>query len=226
MTRDALNRQMSHIQDELLILGSMVEQAMISAVDTLKARNTAAARELFEQDQAINDKRFAIENAILILMATQQPMARDLRKLAAMLEVNTELERMGDYAKGIDKVTRRLGDVEVNMPTFEITKMAELSVNMLHRALTAFISENTSEALTIPKDDDQVDQLFNNAYTRIVNDMISHPETIDQVNSIMWVIHNIERMADRVTNICERTVFIATGELFDMDGMDEEDADM
>ncbi len=214
MTRDALNRQMSHIQDELLILGSMVEQAMISAVDTLKARNTAAARELFEQDQAINDKRFAIENAILILMATQQPMARDLRKLAAMLEVNTELERMGDYAKGIDKVTRRLGDVEVNMPTFEITKMAELSVNMLHRALTAFISENTSEAL------------FNNAYTRIVNDMISHPETIDQVNSIMWVIHNIERMADRVTNICERTVFIATGELFDMDGMDEEDADM
>ncbi len=226
MTRDALNRQMGNIQDELLLLGSMVEQAMMSAVDTLKARNTTSARELFEQDQVINDKRFAIENAILILMATQQPMARDLRKLAAMLEVNTELERMGDYAKGIDKVTMRLGSGEVNMPTFEITKMAELSVNMLHRALTAFISENTSEALVIPREDDQVDTLFNNAYTRIVNDMISHPETIDQVNSIMWVIHNIERMADRVTNICERTVFIATGELFDMDSMDEEDADM
>jgi phosphate transport system protein len=226
MTRTTLNRQMVHIQDELLILGSMVEQAMISAVDSLKTRDTAAAKQLFQQDQIINEKRFAIENAILTLMATQQPMARDLRTLAAMLEVNTELERMGDYAKGVAKVTMLLGDAEANMPTFEITKMAEMAVSMLHRALTAFIDENTSLALSIPKEDDQIDELFNTAYKKIVNEMINHPETIDQVNLMLWVIHNIERMADRVTNICERTVFIATGELFDMDGMDEEDANI
>ncbi len=226
MTRTTLNRQMVHIQDELLILGSMVEQAMISAVDTLKARDTAAAKQIFQQDQIINEKRFAIENAILTLMATQQPMARDLRTLAAMLEVNTELERMGDYGKGIAKVTMLLGNAQANMPTFEITKMTELAVSMLHRALTAFIDENTSLALSIPKEDDQIDELFNSAYKKIVDDMITHPETIDQVNLMMWVIHNLERMADRVTNICERTVFIATGELFDMDGMDEEDANI
>lgn len=226
MTRTILNRQMVHIQDELLILGSMVEQAMMSAVNSLKSRDVAAARQLFEQDQVINEKRFAIENAILTLMATQQPMARDLRTLAAMLEVNTELERMGDYAKGIAKVTMLLGDAETSMPTFEITKMTELAVSMLHRALTAFIDENTSLALAIPKEDDQVDELFNTAYRKIVNDMISHPDSIDQVNMMLWVIHNIERMADRVTNICERTVFITTGELFDMDGMDEDDANI
>jgi phosphate transport system protein len=226
MTRDTLNRQMSNIQDELLILGSMVEQAMVAAVDSLKIHNTTAAKDIFENDQVINDKRFAIENAILILMATQQPMARDLRKMAAMLEVNTELERMGDYAKGIAKVNMRLGSADINIPSFEITKMAELSVDMLHRALSAFISEDTSEALKIPKEDDQIDNLFNNAYTHIVNEMISHPETIDQMNLMMWVIHNLERMADRVTNICERTVFIATGELFEMDGMDEDDANI
>lgn len=226
MTRDTLNRQMSNIQDELLILGSMVEQAMTAAVDALKARNIAAAKDIFEKDQIINDKRFAIENAILILMATQQPMARDLRKMAAMLEVNTELERMGDYAKGIAKVNMRLGGAEINVPTFEVTKMAELCVNMLHRALSAFISENTSEALKIPKEDDQIDNLFNSAYTHIVNEMINHPDTIDQMNLMMWVIHNLERMADRVTNICERTVFIATGELFEMDGMEEDDANI
>lgn len=226
MTRTTLIRQMNNIQDELLILGSMVEQAMISAVDALKRRDTVAAKEIFEQDQVINEKRFAIENAILTLMATQQPMARDLRTLAAMLEVNTELERMGDYGKGIGKVTRLLGDAQVNIPIFEISKMAELTVSMLHRALTAFIEENTNLALAIPKEDDQIDELFNSAYKKIVNEMITHPETIDQVNLMMWVIHNLERMADRVTNICERTVFIATGELFDMDGMDEEDVNI
>jgi len=226
MPRTTLNRQMVNIQDELLVLGSMVEQAVIQAVDALKARDVASAKQIFENDQIINEKRFAIENAILTLMATQQPMARDLRTLAAMLEVNTELERMGDYGKGIAKVTFLLGDAEAKMPTFEITKMTEMVVSMLHRALSAFIEENTKLAVAIPREDDQVDDLFNTAYKKIVSDMISRPETIDQVSLMLWVIHNLERMADRVTNICERTVFIATGELFDMDGMDEEDVNI
>jgi len=223
MPRDTLNRQMNLIQDEILILGSMVEQAMLSAVEALKKRDAKAAKAIFLQDQVINEKRFAIENAIIILMATQQPMARDLRQMAAMLEVSTELERMGDYAKGVAKVNMLLGEKEVYMPVAEIDKMAEIAVNMLHRALGAFISEDTSLALAIPPDDDLVDELFNTAYNKIVQDMIANPNTIDQTNFIMWVIHNIERMADRVTNICERTVFITTGELFEVDGMDEDD---
>ncbi len=226
MPRDTLNRQMNHIQDEILVLGSMVEQAMLSAVDALKKHDRKAAKMIFEQDQIINEKRFAIENAIIILMATQQPMARDLRNLAAMLEVNSELERIGDYAKGVSKVVLLLGDKEVFMPTAEINQMAEKAVNMLHRALSAFIDENVNLALAIPPEDNEVDALFNQAYHKIVNSMVENPVNIDQTNYMMWVIHNLERMADRVTNICERTVFIATGELFEVDGMDEEDQDI
>lgn len=226
MPRDTLNRQMNHIQDEILVLGSMVEQAMLSAVDALKKHDRKAAKTIFEQDQIINEKRFAIENAIIILMATQQPMARDLRNLAAMLEVNSELERIGDYAKGVSKVVLLLGDKEVFMPTAEINQMAEKAVSMLHRALSAFIDENVNLALAIPPEDNEVDALFNQAYHKIVNSMVENPVNIDQTNYMMWVIHNLERMADRVTNICERTVFIATGELFEVDGMDEEDQDI
>jgi len=223
MPRNVLNKQLNMVQDEILLLGSMVEQAMINAVKTLKTHDIKQAKAVFEQDQTINEKRFAIENAILILMATQQPMARDLRTLAALLEVNTELERMGDYAKGIAKVTIRMGETEVNMPMLEIDQMTELAVDMLHRALGAFIEENANVAYAIPKEDDRIDQLFNTAYTKILKEMVANPETIDTVNLALWVIHNLERMADRVSNICERTVFIATGELFEMDTMDEDD---
>jgi len=226
MPRDTLIRQINQIQDEILILGSMVEQATLSAVQALKNRDTQLAHEIFEQDQVINEKRFAIENAIITLMATQQPMARDLRGMTAMLEVNTELERMGDYAKGIAKVVTRLGKGEVVIPIQEIEKMAEIAVSMLHRALGAFISENSSQALAIPKEDDQVDELFNQAYRKIIEAMIANPNLIDHTNLMLWVIHNLERLADRVTNICERTVFSATGELFEIDGMDEDDANV
>jgi phosphate transport system protein len=211
------------VQDEILILGSMVEQATMAAVETLKTRNIREAKQVFEQDQVINEKRFAIENAILIVIATQQPMARDLRTLAALLEVNTELERMGDYAKGIAKVTLRMADAEVNLPMVEIDQMAEAAISMLQGALGAFIEENANVAYAIPKEDDQMDTLFNTAYSKILHEMVNHPETIDNVNLALWVIHNLERMADRVSNICERTVFIATGELFEMDTMDEDD---
>lgn len=223
MARETLNKQLNQVQDEILILGSMVEQATLSAVNTLKTRDIKAAKTVFEQDQIINDKRYAIENAILILIATQQPMARDLRALTALLEVNTELERMGDYAKGIAKVTIKMGDADIKLPMNEIEQMAEQAVSMLHRGLGAFIDENPNIAIAIPKEDDQIDALFNTAYRKILNEMIANPDTIDNVNLGMWVIHNLERLADRVSNICERTVFIATGELFEMDGMDEDD---
>ena len=223
MTRETLDRQLHHIQDEILLLGSMVEQAMLAAVATLKNRDRAAAHKIYHADQEINEKRFAIENAILILMATQQPMARDLRMLAAMLEVNTELERMGDYAKGIAKVTHRLGDAEIQIPMKEFELMATTATSMLHRALGAFISENAMLASQIPAEDDQVDKLYEEIYRRIVQAMIENPNLIDHTNLLLWVAHNLERMADRVTNICERTVFINTGELLEMDSTDDED---
>ncbi len=225
MPRETLDRQIHHLQDEILLLGSMVEQAMLNAVEALKRRDLEAATQIYEDDVLINEKRFAIENAILILIATQQPIAKDLRMLAAMLEVITELERMGDYAKGVAKITNKIGDAVLPLPMREIAKMGELAVNMLHRALTAFINENPSQACLIPLEDDEVDKLYNQVYHSVVRSMIANPEIIDQTNLMLWVAHNLERMADRVTNICERTVFIATGELLEMESSDDEDTE-
>ena len=225
MPRDTLDRQIQHLQDEVLLLGSMVEQAMLEAVDALKRRDLETSKRIFNDDHLINEKRYAIENAILILIATQQPMARDLRLMAAILEVITELERMGDYAKGVAKVCIRLGDSPLPLNLREFGTMADLAVNMLHRALGAFIDENPRQAYEIPNEDDKVDEIYNHIYRNLVSSMIADPEIIDQANLLMWVAHNIERMADRVTNICERTVFIATGELIEFDTDDEEDTE-
>ncbi len=200
----------------------MVEQATLDSVKVFKDRDVDAASALVEDDQNINDKRFAIENAILILMATQQPLAHDLRVLASMLIVTNELERMGDYAKGIAHNTMRIGNSNIPVPIRYIEKMADLAVSMLHRSLSAFINEDIKIAVTIPKEDDQVDALFNESYHSIVKTMIADPATIDESSLLLWVVHNLERFADRVVNICERTVFIKSGEMLEMDGSDDE----
>ena len=225
MTRDLLNQHMHQIQDEVLLLGSMVEQAIQNAVDALKQKDTEKAPEIVENDQLVNDKRFAIENAILILIATQQPMAHDLRMLTAMLEIDTELERMGDYAKSIARIVIRLGDQQVPVPMREIERMTEIGVSMLHRALGAFIAEDAATAYQIPNEDDEVDALFNRAYHNLIVSMIANPEMIDNISLLLWVIHDLERMADRVINICERTVFICTGEMIELASNDEEDGE-
>ena len=222
MPRVTLDRQIHLVQDEVLALGSMVEQAMLLAMDALKNRDIPLAKRVFDDDQVINSKRYAIENNIMILMATQQPMAHDLRLLAALLEVSVELERMGDYAKTVSKVTIRLGDYTGPVPMREFTQMADLAVSMLHRALGAFISEDSAVASQIPREDDEVDALFNRSLQAIITAMIANPEIIDHATLLMWVAHDLERMADRVSNICERTVFIVTGELLELES-DEDD---
>ncbi|MDX9865828.1 MAG: phosphate signaling complex protein PhoU [Anaerolineaceae bacterium] len=217
MVRRTLDQQFQNLKDEILILGSMVEEATLKSIDALKRRDMDAARQIYEYDANINERRFAIENGILILIATQQPIARDLRLSAAMLEVITELERMGDYAKGIAKVTLRLGKADFSIPHNEIQRMADLAIDMLRRALTAFIDQNAAAARLIPQDDEKVDALYLHIYHHLVSEMIANPETIDHANLLMWTIHNLERLADRAINICERTIFIATGDIFEMD---------
>jgi phosphate transport system protein len=223
MSRLTLDREIRQLKDEVLILGSMVEQATLDAVDALKRHDLDAARRVWRNDHLVNEKRYALENATLMVIATQQPLAHDLRFLAAVLEIITELERMGDYAKGIAKITMRLGSEPLPMPAMEINRMAELGVNMLHRSLGAFIEGNDSLARSIPAEDDQVDDIFNAVYRGLIETMIANPATIDRGSLLMWVIHNLERMADRVVNICERTVFIATGELMEISSSDDEE---
>lgn len=226
MSRYTLDQEIKLVQDEMLLLGSLAEQAILNSVDALRRRDVAAAKAITAEDKKINDKHFAIENHILIIFATQSPLARDLRLLAAMLEVITELERIGDYAKGIAKVAARLADDETPIPIREISTMADKATSMLHRALGAFVSEDLAAAYAIPKEDDEVDELYITIYRKIVQNMIKHPDKIDHTNQVLWVIHNLERTADRVTNICERIIFIVSGELMELDSSDNEDEDV
>jgi len=208
---------MQRLQDEVLILGSMVENALIESVDILKRRDMEGSRRLIVGDQAINEKRFAIEADCLVLIATQQPMAGDLRTLAAILEIVTELERMGDYAKGIARINLLIGEQPLIKPLIDVPRMAQKACDMLHRALGAFVQRDVALARSIPAEDEEVDALYNQVYRELLTFIISDPRTINQATYLLWVAHNLERAADRVTNICERVIFTVTGELAEMD---------
>jgi phosphate transport system protein len=220
--RETFDRQLQQLLDELLVLGSMVEEAVIEAVDALKRRDREASHAIYLADQQINEKRHQIENNCLTLIATQQPMARDLRFLAAILEIITELERIGDYAKGIAQINIRLGDEPLVKPLIDIPKMAEKGLNMLRRSLEAFVQRDAAAARTIPDEDEEVDRLYNEVYRELLQIMINDPKTVDRATMLLWVAHNLERLADRVTNICERIVFVVTGEILELDQSDDE----
>lgn len=217
MPREAFERELQRLQDEILALGSMVENAIIESVEILKRRDMEGSRRLVAQDRLINEKRFAIEADALVLIATQQPMAGDLRTLAAVLDISSELERIGDYAKGIAKVNLMMGEKPLLKPLIDIPRMAGKARDMLHRALDAFVQRDVALARAIPAEDDEMDALYNQVYRELLTYIISDPRTIDQATHLLWVAHNLERAADRVTNICERVVFTVTGKMVEMD---------
>lgn len=223
MPRQTFEQELQHLHDEILVLGSMVQTAIMSAVDGLKQRNLEQARRLVSDDLLINEKRFEIESAALTVIATQQPMAGDLRTVAAVLEIATELERMGDYAKGISKISLLIGNRPLLKPLVDIPIMADKAMDMLRRALDAFVRRDVQLARAIPGEDDQVDALYNQVYNDLIKIIIADPTTIDQANYLLWAAHNLERAADRVTNICERVVFTVTGEMREMDVEDGRD---
>jgi phosphate transport system protein len=220
--RETLDKAIEELLAEVLIQGDMVKVALRDSVDALREQNVDNAKVIYDGDRQINKKHFQIEEDVITLIATQQPMARDLRLLAAILEVTTELERMGDYAKGIARITVRIGDEDLLQPAEKIPAMASVCVNMLDRALIAFAERDAEAARSIPEEDDQVDSYYNQIYRELMDQMISTSSTVDQANHLIWVAHNLERVADRVTNVCERIVFVVTGEMLEMDRTDDE----
>ncbi len=220
--RESLDKKINQLLDQVLVLGSMVESATLDAVKALKDRDSKAAKRIYAFDKQINKKRFKIEKTCLTLIATQQPMARDLRVLASTIEIATELERMGDYAKGIARICVKMDCQPPVKPITDLPRMAELATSMLHRALGAFVEADVDQAMAIPKEDDQVDNLYNQINRVLITYMISDPSIIDRANLLIWAAHNLERMADRVTNICERTIYVATGEMKELARSDDE----
>ena len=221
MTR-VLDRSIKALKNELLILEGLVKEAMRKSVDALIRRDLETSRAVYANDAVINKRRFDIETECLTTIATQQPIASDLRMLASILEVAGELERMGDYAKGIARVNLMLGDKPLPEVAQDLSQMAQLVISMLELSVKALLEKDSVAARKIPDQDDEVDRLFNHVYYQLVQGMIANPDTIDQANHLQWAAHNLERVADRVTNICERAIFAAEGEMIELDRSDDE----
>ena len=221
-TRETLDNKIRELNDALIELASIVEQAILGSVSTLVERDLTEAKRIYEGDKSINEKRYEIERQALITVATQQPMATDLRRLSSVIDIAGELERIGDYAKGIARIAIRLGDKAPIRKLVHIPKMAKMTADMLDRAITAFIEMDEETGMAIPQEDDEIDVLYNKVYQELLELMISDRNNIDRATFHLWVAHNLERAADRVTNICERTVFTVSGELVEFDRSDDE----
>jgi len=217
MARKAFYQELQDLEKRLQELGLMVEESLVEAVDALKRRDLEKARQLIDADRSVNESRYAIEHETFVLIATQQPMAVDLRTLAAVLEIATELERIGDYAKGIAKITIKMGTEPFVKPLIDIPRMAEKARNMLHRALQAFAGRDTGLARAIPAEDDEMDALYDQIFRELTTRIMVDPKLVDRASYLIWVAHNLERAADRVVNICERVIFMVTGEVVEFD---------
>jgi phosphate transport system protein len=211
--RTAFHRKLREIQDEVLAMGSMVSKAITRSVDALRNRDTDSAQQVINGDQDINNRRFEIEERCIQLIATQQPMASELRTIIAMLNITTEIERIGDYALGIARIVIMIGDQPPLKPLIDIPRMAELTVNMLQRSLDALVNHDAGLAKNIALEDDIIDNLYDQVFRELLIFMAEDPNTITRATRLMWTAHNLERAADRVTNICERIVYIVTGKM-------------
>ena len=213
MTRDLFDKKLREMQDDVLILGSMVEKAVQRSMDALRSRDSAQSTLVIQDDQAINAKRYEIEEKCIHTIALQQPMAADLRILVAVLFIATELERMADHAEGIARINLMLGDEALPPVLGDIGEMAVKAGDMLRRALTAFVERDATAARLICDEDDQIDALYDSSYHTLIQEMIRTPADVQRITYLIWTCHNLERIADRVTNICERVIFMVTGQL-------------
>jgi phosphate transport system protein len=211
--RSGFRKRLMGIQDEILMLGSMVADGLDKSMQSLKERDVELAKKVIADDRAINKKRFDIENKCIELIATQQPMAGDLRVIIAALNIIVELERIGDYGVGNARITIMVGDEPPLKPLVDLPRMTEKTIDMLKRSLKAYINLDAEAAKIISKEDNEIDDLYDQIYRELVLFMVSDPRTITRATRLMWVAHNLERAADRVTNICERISFLVTGKM-------------
>lgn len=208
-----LDRDLVLLRDNVLRLSDMTGQAINQAVRALKDLDVALAQEIISGDGRLNKLRYDIEQQGYHILATQQPTARDMRSLITAIHIAVELERIADYAAGIGQLTIKLSDGPIFKPTPEFTSMLHITQQMLTAALDAYVNWDAALAHNTSKRDDEVDELDKQAYQKLVSIMSQDPRNIQCGTYLLWIGHNLERMADRVTNICERVIFMVTGEL-------------
>lgn len=216
MARGLLDKQLQDLQDEVLYLGGMVDKAVMGSIDALKSRDLVASERIVKEDDLIDAKRYEIEEKCIDLIAMQQPMAGDLRLIITLLHIAVELERMGDYAEGISKISVMMGDQPPIKPLIDIPRMAEMGTAMLRASLNALVDQDADAATQVCKDDDDVDQIYDDVYHELLFIMIQDPRTTQRATYLLWIAHDLERIADRATNIAERVIYSVTGRLADL----------
>lgn len=213
MTREHYDVMLRRLDEGVIELGELVAATIGRCIDALDRGDAAAAQRLIEADDAIDDRRYEIERAALLLIATQQPLASDLRNIAAILTIATELERIGDYCEGVAKLSLRMAAETIDAPMNDIRAMARITEELLRRSLRAFGERDLAQAGAVWRQDDEVDSLYGRIFQQLIAEMVQHQETVRGGTYLLWVAHNIERMADRVTNIAERVAFVVTGDV-------------
>jgi phosphate transport system protein len=208
-----LDRQLGQLQQEVVSLAEIVDKAIMRAVDALKRRDLTESQQVVHEDDYIDQKRYEIEERCIDLIATQQPMARDLRAIIALLHITVELERMGDYAEGIAKISLMMGEEPPLKPLIDIPRMADKATQMLRDGLDSLVSRDVVKANQVCQDDDEVDALYDQVYRELLLFMIQDPQTIEKATYLLWAAHDLERIADRATNIAERVIFLVTGKM-------------
>jgi phosphate transport system protein len=201
------------IQDKVLAMGDMVVKEINRSIEALKKRDLKMAHQVIASDAEIDELRFAIENKCIKLVATQKPSVNDLRVIVAVLSIITELERIGDYAEGIARIVVMIGDEPPLKPLIDIPRMAELTTEMIDKSLKSFVTRDVELAKHVVTMDNAVDGLYDQVFRELLTFMMVDPKTINRATRLIWVAHNLERAADRVTNICERVAFTVTGKM-------------
>jgi phosphate transport system protein len=215
MLRMDLDRQLNQLQQEVVSLAEIVGKATLRAVDALKRRDLVESQHIVQEDDYIDQKRYEIEERCIDLIATQQPMARDLRTIIALLHITVELERMGDYAEGISKISLMMGEDPPLKPLIDVPRMADKATQMLRDSMESLVNRDVVKARQVLQDDDEVDALYDQVYRELLVFMIQDPRTIQRATYLLWTAHDLERIADRATNIGERVIFLVTGKMVD-----------
>jgi phosphate transport system protein len=211
--RTTFHKHLHEVEEDVLAMGGMVANAIDRAIEALQKRDLTLAHRIIADDAQINEKRFSIEDKCIGLIATQQPMASDLRIIVAVLSIITELERIGDYGEGIAKIVVMIGDEAPLKPLIDIPRMGEITLEMIQTSLQSFVTRNVELAMKVVSLDSVVDGLYDQVFRELLTFMMVDPKTTNRATRLIWVAHNLERAADRATNISERVVFTVTGKM-------------
>lgn len=213
LVREHFTQKINDIKNNVLKMGAMVEDIIETAVTALKSQDVELARKIYDKDDEIDQLELEIEKECMIILALQQPLAKDLRTIASVLKIIADLERMGDNAVNIAKVTLEIGKDPLIKPLVDIPKMAAITQEMIKLSLEAFLTEDVTLAEKVVERDEEVDGLYDTIINDILEIITENKEFTKQGIKLMFIGRYLERMADHSTNICERTIYMISGDL-------------